>query len=420
MSVRDFAGHTGLSTTAITDLEARGERARPRYATQQILDTVLANAPDHARERFGILLATPGAERSPAMIFTDAAVDGVDSEVTVGLDRLAEEVSATDRRTVLATSLTAPFAAVLAEPGVRVGVEDARRIRQVVPELYRMDNANGGEAVMRAATWCLRRVETLLEVADFGEPTGRELHGAYGQLAEMVGWLCFDARQHDRARFCYGEALRAARLADDLDLEVLVLSSSSTLARYRGRPREAVGLIQLAQRRAAGWAPVRLSALLSAKEAVCHAQLGDGVESRRAMHRADNAFTPEANESDPAWIWLFDAAELNARRATAAEYLDQPAQAAEHMRAAVAGLDPRLQRNRSFYTARLGLSLLASGDRAQACEVIAPALSEFTDVQSGRARARLTEFCGAIAHAPSPPARDLIEQAHHLNLVKAG
>jgi hypothetical protein len=52
MSVRDFAGHTGLSTTAITDLEAHGERARPRYATQQILDTVLVNAPDDARERF--------------------------------------------------------------------------------------------------------------------------------------------------------------------------------------------------------------------------------------------------------------------------------------------------------------------------------------------------------------------------------
>lgn len=60
MSVRDFASHTRLSSTAITDLEARGGQARPRYATQDILDTVLEKAPPEARQRFLVLLSDAG------------------------------------------------------------------------------------------------------------------------------------------------------------------------------------------------------------------------------------------------------------------------------------------------------------------------------------------------------------------------
>jgi DNA-binding transcriptional regulator YiaG len=44
MSVRDFAAHTGLSVSALADMEAKGENAKPRSATQSIMDAVLERA----------------------------------------------------------------------------------------------------------------------------------------------------------------------------------------------------------------------------------------------------------------------------------------------------------------------------------------------------------------------------------------
>lgn len=338
-----------------------------------------------------------------------------------GADTLSEEsqeeVGAMKRRTLVNASLAAPFAAVLGQVQTYVTIDGASQIRMMVPQLYTLDDQIGGEAVCQAAQWCLHKVDALLNRADYGQPAGHELQSTYGALAEMAGWLHFDAGRYDRARFYYGEALRAAQLADDLNLEVLTLASMNTLSRYQGRPREAIQLIQLAQRRAAGWAPPRLAALLAAREAVCWAQLGDASASRSAMHRAYNAFHPDVREDDPHWISFFDAAELAARRATASGYLGQPDQATIAMQSAVDGLGAKFQRNRAYYSVRLGLSLLAEDNQARACQVVAPILPLFKEVHSGRAHARLTEFCHGLQGSTTPAARDLLDHVHALKLA---
>lgn len=331
-----------------------------------------------------------------------------------------EEVEPMKRRTLVSASLAAPFAAVFGEVQTHVTADAAWQIRLMVPELYTLDDQVGGEAVSQATQWCLRKVDALLNQADYGESVGRELQSTYGELAEMAGWLHFDAGRYDDARFYYGEALRAAQLADNLNLEVLVLASMNTLSRYQGRPREAIQLIQLAQRRAAGWAPPRLAALLSAREAVCWAQLGDAASSRNAMHRAYHVFHPDVGDDDPQWLTFFDTAELAARRATASTYLGRPEQAASAMRSAVDGLGSKFQRNRAYYSVRLGLLLLAEGNQTDACQVVAPALPLFTSVRSGRAHARLREFCNQIQASTTPAARDLIERVHTLQITGPG
>lgn len=331
---------------------------------------------------------------------------------------VSEEVEPMKRRTLVSASLAAPFAAVFGEVQTYVTADGARQIRLMVPELYTLDDQIGGEAVCQAAQWCLRKVDTLLNQADYNDSAGRELQSAYGEMAEMAGWLHFDAGRYEDARFFYGEALRAAQLADDLNLEVLTLASMNTLSRYQGRPREAIQLIQLAQRRASGWAPPRLAALLSAREAVCWAQLGDTAASRNAMHRAFHVFHPDLGEDDPHWLAFFDTAELAARRATAASYLGRPDQAASAMQSAVDGLGAKFQRNRAYYSVRLGLSLLTEGDQTRACQVVAPVLPLFNQVRSIRAHQRLGDFCHQLHASTSPAARDLLEQVNTLQLTQ--
>jgi len=321
------------------------------------------------------------------------------------------------RRTLVSASLTAPFAAVFGKVKTYVTVDRARQIRLMVPELSKLDDQGGGEAVCQAAQWCLHKVDTLLNQVDYGELAGRELQSAYGEMAEMTGWLQFDAGRYEDARFYYGEALRAAQLAEDLSLEVLTLASMNTLSRYQGRPREAIQLIRLAQRRAAGWAPPRLAALLSAREAVCWAQLGDAGASRNAMQRAHHAFHPDLREEDPHWLTFFDAAELSARRATASGYLGLPDQAASAMQAAVDGLAPQFQRNRASYSVRLGLLLFAQGDAVRACEVVSPVVPLFTQVRSGRAHVQLGEFGQHLRASTSPAARNLLERIRTVQIA---
>ncbi|MBN1174820.1 MAG: tetratricopeptide repeat protein [Micromonosporaceae bacterium] len=321
------------------------------------------------------------------------------------------------RRTVLAASAAAPFAAILAGASTQANLESARRVRSIVGDLYRLDDQYGGDIVGEVASWCARRVDQILNTTDLAEAAGRELRIAYGELAEMSGWLNFDAGRYEQARMAYGEALQAAQLTDDLNLEVLVLASMNTLARYRGRPREAIQLAQLAQRRAAGWGPPRLLALLASREAVCWAQLGDPGSSQAAMRRARHVFTPAIRPEDPPWIAFFDDAELAARRATAAGYLGQRDQRIDQMRSAVDQLGPSYQRNRAYYSVRLGLSQLDLGDETGACQTVAPVLPLLTTVRSGRAHARFTEFHTRLRRNGSRPARDLLDQAHALRLV---
>ncbi|MFC4110424.1 helix-turn-helix domain-containing protein [Micromonospora zhanjiangensis] len=328
-----------------------------------------------------------------------------------------EEVETMKRRALVGASLAAPFAAVFGGVQAYVTADGARQIRLMVPELYTLDDQVGGEAVCQAAQWCLRKVDALLNQVEYSESTGRELQSAYGETAEMAGWLHFDAGRYEKARYYYGEALRAAQLANDLNLEVLTLASMNTLSRYQGRPREAIQLVQLAQRRAAGWAPPRLEALLSAREAVCWAQLGDAAASRNAMHRAFHVFRPDIGAEDPHWLAFFDSAELSARRATASDYLGRPDRAAAAMQSAVDGLGAKFQRNRAYYSVRLGLSLLAEGDQDRACQVVVPVLPLFKQVRSGRAQARLREFCHQIRDSTSPAARDVVGQARALQVT---
>ncbi len=55
MSVREFAAHLGVNDAAVSNWERRGELARLRYQTQQILDVDLARSDQEVRERFELI-----------------------------------------------------------------------------------------------------------------------------------------------------------------------------------------------------------------------------------------------------------------------------------------------------------------------------------------------------------------------------
>ena len=77
MSVREFAAHLGVNDAAVSNWERRGERARLRYQTQQMLDTDLARAPGEVQERFELVLQAgqvpPATHENRPPLVDDAA-----------------------------------------------------------------------------------------------------------------------------------------------------------------------------------------------------------------------------------------------------------------------------------------------------------------------------------------------------------
>jgi hypothetical protein len=136
----------------------------------------------------------------------------------------------------------------------------------------------------------------------------RDLQSAAGELAEVVGWLAYDAAQHDLCRRMNQESLYFTRLAGDTAVELLTLQNSSMHAASQGRPREA---LQIATSVLDG--PYRLSprlkALFLTRKARAMAQGGDG-SALAMLPEIWSLYQDGVSDADPAWAWWVDEREL--------------------------------------------------------------------------------------------------------------
>jgi tetratricopeptide (TPR) repeat protein len=330
-----------------------------------------------------------------------------------------DEVGGLDRRSVLAVGAAVPLLAVVGCRETTVSVDHLASLRRAVEDLYALDDTYGGDAVAELAVHYLSQVDDLLNSASYSNSVGRQLRVIYGQLAEGAGWLHFDAGRYGHARRYYGEALQAAQLADDLELEVLVLTSMNALARYQNRPREALELALLAKRRAVGWATPRLSTLLAAREAICWAQTNDELASRNAFHQAQNVYRSARNDADPPWIDFFDQAELTALQGLAYDLMGHHAQAADLLGEALGNINPKFRRNQALYSMQRGLTFLRSGDEEAACATVESSLPLVSTVHSGRARKGLAEFMESLATNTAQHAERVRATAREFNLLEA-
>lgn len=98
MSVREFAAHLGVNDAAVSNWERRGELARLRYHTQELLDTDLVMAPAGVRERFDVLLRDDrGTATSPGVDGPEATDTRSEGTKAADASRLGRGSSARTR-----------------------------------------------------------------------------------------------------------------------------------------------------------------------------------------------------------------------------------------------------------------------------------------------------------------------------------
>jgi hypothetical protein len=245
----------------------------PRLAIQDILDAALERAPDRVKAQFALLIgaAETSNQRTGRVESFEASLDA-----TGGADIEGSEL--------------------------------LESINSHIHEIVALDNRFGGADLLRLSTRFFWNLRDQLGTGGYDPRLERDLHSAAGELAEVVGWLAYDAEAHDLCRRMNQESLYFTRLSGDKTVELLTLQNSSMHAAAEGRPREALHIARSVLEGNYKLSP-RVKALFLARKARALAQSGD--ESALALlPEIRDLYFHGVSDIDPAWAWWIDDREL--------------------------------------------------------------------------------------------------------------
>jgi transcriptional regulator with XRE-family HTH domain/tetratricopeptide (TPR) repeat protein len=268
----------------------------------------------------------------------------------------------------------------------RIKEADVKRYEENLARLYALDDHYGATGEVYGLTLrSMRHLLGILENASYTPSVGNQLRSIAGQLMEHAGWLAFDAGHDHDARYWWLEGLHAARLASDVDTEIVVLASMSLEASRNGRGREAVELAHAAASVAAPCSTPRLRSILAAREALGHARAGDRYQTVIALRRAHAELQQDDRVDDPSWLDFWGPSDLAGHAAQVATYLGDLSSAEQSARDALSAVDQaRHPRNHAIYQARYATTLIAQDRVDEAMPVLTVAALAAADFNSQR------------------------------------
>ena len=189
--------------------------------------------------------------------------------------------------------------------------------------------------------------------------------------AAQSAWFAYDANNQPLARQLYGEAALLADSSGASEQCVRVYANmaqqSTHLARATGRQgfaREALRFTDRAADAARHEPSPALHALISLRQALAHARLGDDIAFRAAITTARRELDRGPHETDPTWTKFVSHSEITGYEAMARAQLGAPAQAVR-LYHAVLDDTTRSPRDQACYRALLAATPAQAGDREQ-------------------------------------------------------
>ncbi|MGH4033998.1 DNA-binding protein [Actinomycetota bacterium Odt1-20B] len=128
------------------------------------------------------------------------------------------------------------------------------------------------------------------------------------ELAEVIGWILFDAGHYHRAHAMNARSLTLADRSGDRWTARLTLLNESMLLTHTGHPTAA--LTAAARVQGPRPLPARVSTLTLLREAHAKAQLGAYHDPLKLTHQAHSRFLDGVSHNDPPWAWWIDEPEL--------------------------------------------------------------------------------------------------------------
>jgi hypothetical protein len=365
MTNESFAAHLGVHARTVANWRGNLE-VIPRPAIQDILDAALEHAPDRVKAQFALLIG----------------------EAETGNQDAGQPET-------LEASLNAT-----SNPDVE-GSELLESINSHIHEIVALDNRFGGADLLRLSTRFFRNLRDQLGMGSYDPRLERDLHSAAGELAEVVGWLAYDAEAHDLCRRMNQESLYFTRLAGDKTVELLTLQNSSMHAAAEGRPREAFQIARSVLEGDYKLSP-RIKALFLTRKARALAQSGD-ESALRLLPEIRDLYLNGVSDSDPAWAWWIDDRELAWHEAMVQRDLGLASEAIDHFERSVMATPSDEIRSQYLHRAYL-LQSQVDNNTWDAAERTAGQLIPLSrEVASTRTAVLLRSISGQLAkHAKVP------------------
>ena len=279
--------------------------------------------------------------------------------------------------------------------------EYLQAIRSHIHEIVALDNRFGAADLIRLSTRFFRTLHDHLGAGTYDPRLERDLHSAAGELAEVVGWLAYDAEAHDLCRRMNQESLYFTRLAGDRTIELLTLQNSSMHAASQGHPREALQIARSVLEGDYRLSP-RLRALFLTRKARALAAGGD--ESALALlPEIRELFLQGVSDGDPAWAWWFDQRELDWHEAMVHRDLGLSGRAVDQFERSVMAIPADEIRSQYVHRAYLLQAQVDTGTWDAAEQTIRQLLPLSREVASTRTVVLLRGIPGQLARNAKVP-----------------
>lgn len=254
-------------------------------------------------------------------------------------------------------------------------------VRNAVAHFLEHDNRHGGDHVASAAkqVWQaeqkkLSSYEDKRRLADVAE------------IAEVAGWLLFDANRQEEARQAFMESRHLSELAGDKAMNWFALDMLAMQDVQNGNPGEALRISEELMTNPR--VPGRVALLGRVRHARALALTGDRTRALNAVERAQGALQDSISNRDPQWAWWVDEMEVIGHRGEALISLGDYKGALPHLQRANELVKPN-GRGALYYSVA-ELTALAQVGAWRESETTLSRISVILEsVASSRSRARL-------------------------------
>ncbi|MGW1072655.1 helix-turn-helix domain-containing protein [Streptomyces sp. NPDC002537] len=280
---------------------------------------------------------------------------------------------------------------------------DIQHIRDTIGHLLEHDNRYGGDGVASAAVQVLRVGKGKLDSGEIPDESLVEYLATVAEIAEIAGWLLFDADQQEESRSAFLESHMLARHAGDKPMAWFALDMLAMHGIEHGRPGEALRIADgiLSDPRT----PPRVALLARIRRARALAITGARQPSLNEFAAARSALGESITTRDPSWTWWVDDRELTGHEGEALLVRGEPSAAVPKLqRALELSVASDTNRRVNLYYSVALLTAYASAQAWRECETTLLSISAMLEiVASGRSRHRLRLTLREIIRAPSAP-----------------
>lgn len=234
---------------------------------------------------------------------------------------------------------------------------------------------------------------------------------AYAELAQLVGWLCFNMGNYHHAQRYYDDARSAAHDAQNVELATYVLCTMSHLATWQGKARIGIDHAIVAQSWAAQTGNPRAAAYAADVAARAYAADQQTDTCRRELDTEQAAVAKITTDTSELYWWYFyDEAFFWATTSSCALRLRDPERALETVSKSLATVDPSNVHNYAFTLLFQSEAFVQKGSVAEASQTLCEVVTLTAPNRSQRIDQRITELRSALTPwQRTKPVRELDE-----------